>query len=188
MQRLMLCLIGLLMTVSLCSADIAPDPRPEPKPKPTPKKVVKQRLLTGQPTFVEISDADRPAVLELPESLIQTLTSGSPRSDASPRLQTIVAGLAMSAAVVSVGLMFARRKGRYAPSILVLGGLTIGASVVLGNRAPPVLGDEIPVRPPTTTLTSKGVETSVEVHVVGENQPIVLRIDRDTLQKLLDKE
>jgi len=192
MHRIILSLIAILfISSSLASADIAPDPRPDPKPKP--RQHVNVRMLAGPALYVDLTGADEPNVLELPKSLIADLTPGdaageAPRSsaqDGATRMKTIVAGVAMSAAVASLGMMLVRRKGRSLPSVLITGGVIGLATVVLANRAPPAMADKGVPRPPVVEQT--GIETHAEVHLTDAGQPIVLRIDRETLQKLLDQ-
>lgn len=180
MRRIILGMIAVLFSTAMVArADIVPGPRP---PKPIPR-TLEEVALEKQDAVLELATPDSPATVEISESTFEEqINEATGRADENPnsRLSTIVAGLAMSAAVVSAGLFIARRRGRALPTVVLLTGILGAGSIVLANKAPTRLPEPAEEPKPTTEAVS-GVGSEVTLRVVKSNRLIVQRLDRTTL-------
>jgi hypothetical protein len=110
MRRLLFVLPIILLSVAV-RADLPVGPRPS---RPITRPPVTKPSGDSTATLaVTVNDSGSPARLRLPRSLVQSLLPPQARSDAGGigPTRTVMAGLAICAAVTLGGLTFARRKG-----------------------------------------------------------------------------
>jgi hypothetical protein len=170
-------LLALALLSTSVSADIAIDPPPKYDPK------ISERLIGPEKVVIEVND-DHPPVLRLPKSLVEQFAPAKKPKKAEARMlrpQTIIAGIALSAAIGMSGLLLVRRRTSAATMWLVGLGSTVMVGTVLANIAPPPDFDR-ELRKPAVTI--EGTEIGVEVHLVEADQPISLRIDSKTAKAL----
>ena len=172
MKRLPSLLLVVTVTSFLCGpvlADVPPVPKP-PHAKPLPT----QALLVITP-----GDAGQPARLTLPANLLaQKIDRKSHTSTWTPT-RTVMAGLAMSAAIVLLGFGWVGRSRRVTMSIVagLIGGAAAGSA--WADRA-------VPPGPHAADVDAKGEITStVTLEIAGDGNTIHLTIDRAALTAAL---
>jgi hypothetical protein len=164
--------LGALMLLSgviLCSSDSpaqADLPRP---PKPTPD--------SNEPQLQMSTSSDGKAHVRIPRSMLNSLANPTTpaRSDSgiSPA-HTVVAGIALSAALAVGGLLFARRRSGHGPALLLIagiGGVGLLSTIAAADVSPFGHGP----RPPRPTPTQSTITTPVVVEVIDDG-PLQLTI------------
>jgi hypothetical protein len=157
--------LGCLILAGTVRADIRP-------PRPAPNVTTDN---DNHSLEIRVSDDGRGARLLIPQTLLESLARTEPaHADAGffP-LRTVVAGVAMSAALVIGGLLLARGRGkkRARSLLIIIGGTSVAAAVGSANLAPypgttpappPFLGEIIHIEPADrqSTLIPVTVETT----------------------------
>jgi hypothetical protein len=175
-------LIATVLLASLCipaMADIPPYPPPRPAPPTTgPSLVIKHNQ--GIPN----------AVLTIPCKL---LPAEAPKAKADTGLfsptQTVVAGLAMTAALALGGIGLVRRRGRLAMAMWLLAGCVIvgaSASLALANIAPttprqsPLPTVRMPANWPAAEMGMRKIPLTLKI--VDEGDTAELSVDPALLE------
>jgi hypothetical protein len=190
---LVLLMGGLLAIVGGSAvADIPPGPRPRPTPSPLPepKPDPAPAPPTGPGLLIQPSPGAREAVLRIPRKLLPPGDAPKAKADAgfSPT-QTIVAGLAMTAAVSLLGLHLVRRRGRTLAMSLVGGMVAIGvtSSIILANAAP-IPPDRRRPNPPAENKVDAGQfglrKMPLKIEIVDQGEDAVLTADPAMLEPL----
>lgn len=161
----------LMFCVACCFSSVTaradlPRPRPTPEPKPAPDKPDQKQLLLS-------TDGNaKEAHLRIPASALKpgAQPGSQPHSDSgiSP-MRTVIAGIALTAAITMSGLLLVRGRGRR--RVLLLAGLAAGAGV-LGSIASADIARPRP-RPPEKS------ESVLVIPASGLNMPVVIDIVDD---------
>jgi hypothetical protein len=181
----------LAMLSGAALADVPPGPRPQPPPRPVvdPKPDPAPAPPTGPSLVIKPTPGAKEATLEIPRKLLPGAEAPKAKADAtgfSPT-QTVVAGLAMTAAVTLLGLHLVRRRGRTPAMSLIGATVVVGVtgSVVLANLAP--FPRERP-KPPSEnkvewTPGQFGLrKVPLTIKVVEEGDDAVLSVDPSLLE------
>jgi hypothetical protein len=207
-------LAGLLvlgLSASPAGANGIPFPRPGPQPQPQPQPQPRPASGVVAPLVVVADENVKEARLEIPRKLLRSLRADlgeeqepdTRRVEAAPlpRLHTILAGGALSLALVTGGLWLTRSRHRLAGRgllmLLVAGGfLLLGSGVLWADLAPrpnpfgprpnplpnPGMRPVVPVLPAGITLDDK-----VAIVVVDKGDAITLVVNRADLVRVVEK-
>lgn len=110
-----------------------PQPQPQPDPKPAPKPEAEANKLVIKPT-----PGSPEAILTIPRKLLPAAAATPKAAAGFSPTQTVVAGVAMTAAISLLGLHLVRRRGG-AVALTVTAAILVGGvagSLVLANSAP----------------------------------------------------
>jgi hypothetical protein len=203
-----LLLLGLSASHAAANGLIPPGRQPPAPPKPPPPAAV-------VPVVVITDDNVKEARLEIPRKLLRSLRADlgeeqepdTRRVEAPlPRLHTLLAGAALSLAVVTGGLWLTRSRNRLAGRglmvLLVAGGLLVlGSGALWANLAPNPFGprpnpgpapnpfQNPGVKPPALVLPPGGITLAdkVGVFVVEKGDAVTLIVNRDDLVRIVEK-
>jgi hypothetical protein len=170
-------------------ADIPPGPRPRPpQPLPEPKPDPAPAPPAGPALLIQPTPGAKDATLRIPRKLLPPGDAPKAKADGtgfSPT-QTVVAGLAMTAAVSLLGLHLVRRRGRtlamsVAGATAIIG---VGGSILLANAAPlPRNLRPIPAAENKAEAAQLGLrKIPLKIEVVDQGEEVVLMVDPAMLE------
>jgi hypothetical protein len=185
MSRWIIAIAALLLLAGLASGI-----RANEAPPPVARPAVPALAEIPANLIVVVDDKAKEARLQIPQGLFQQGVRPQPRperrgADAAPRVPTLLAGLALTAALVSGGFWLLRRgRQRFiAPVCLALAALTLTAFAVWANTpvprpAPDKQAGPIPVAGPVpVTLNGK-----IVVEIVAAGDAVKLIVPREMAQ------
>jgi hypothetical protein len=209
------CALAALLVLGLSAASASANGIPFPPPGRQPVPPPPPRPAAVAPLVVVTDDSVKEPRLEIPRKLLRSLRvdlgeekePDTRRVEAPlPRLHTILAGAALSLALVTGGLWLTRSRNRLAGRglmlLLVAGGLLVLGSGVLwadigvrpnpfGPRPNPGPNPFQPpnMKPPVVALPPGAISLvdKIGIFVVDKGDAIVLVVNRDDLARVVEK-
>jgi hypothetical protein len=164
-----------LISCPFASADIALPDSPRPKPAAETKHVPATAKLS-----IRVTEPGQASKLVIPSGVLVQRISRKPTSLLGSPMQTVVAGLALSASLTLLGLGWVGRVRRGPMTAAA-----IGLIVVAGLASPAVADRGVPNRPHVADVADGAAIVNVTVETGGEGTMIQLTIDRAALTAAL---
>lgn len=169
-QLLGLWSLAFLLCAGMCQADlIPPGGRPRPRPRPdTPVAPVVPRDDASVPIVIKVDATAKSAKLQIPQKLLPKTQLS--QNDEPARNRTIIAGIALSAAIAGVVLVRGRSRAARATAVcaLLVAGVFGAVQIVSADIAPRRPQEFRPI------VVGDGHRVAIEIVKKGDNVTLTL--------------